>query len=63
MFVKKFGADLSFRWDQPKSVVTNFIHARLGIAILRATNHCIRGPRIPAAKMSRHIDWTGPALF
>eukprot|EP00980_Cylindrotheca_fusiformis_P000486 scaffold120_cov59-Cylindrotheca_fusiformis.AAC.2 len=43
------------------SVVTNFIRARLGIAILRATHHCIRSPRIPASKMSRHIDWTGPA--
>eukprot|EP00980_Cylindrotheca_fusiformis_P005268 scaffold1123_cov56-Cylindrotheca_fusiformis.AAC.4 len=61
MFVKKLAADLSIRWDQPKSVVTNFIRARLGIAILRATHHCIRGPRIPASKMSRHIEWTGPA--
>eukprot|EP00980_Cylindrotheca_fusiformis_P012735 scaffold3112_cov70-Cylindrotheca_fusiformis.AAC.2 len=25
MFVKKLAADLSVRWDQPKSVVTNFI--------------------------------------
>eukprot|EP00980_Cylindrotheca_fusiformis_P010882 scaffold2471_cov155-Cylindrotheca_fusiformis.AAC.4 len=61
MFVKKLAADLSVRWDQPKSVVTNFIRARLGIAILRATHHCISGPRIPASKMSRHIEWTGPA--
>eukprot|EP00980_Cylindrotheca_fusiformis_P001800 scaffold408_cov71-Cylindrotheca_fusiformis.AAC.1 len=61
MLVKKLVADLSVRSDQPKSVVTNFIHARLGIAILRATHHCIRGPRIPASKMSRHIEWTGPA--
>eukprot|EP00980_Cylindrotheca_fusiformis_P009130 scaffold1988_cov121-Cylindrotheca_fusiformis.AAC.5 len=43
MFVKKLAADLSVRWDQPKSVVTNFIRARLGIAILRTTHHCIRG--------------------
>eukprot|EP00980_Cylindrotheca_fusiformis_P009975 scaffold2206_cov95-Cylindrotheca_fusiformis.AAC.5 len=28
---------------------------------IRATHHCIRGPRIPASKMSRHIEWTGPA--
>eukprot|EP00980_Cylindrotheca_fusiformis_P015512 scaffold4410_cov78-Cylindrotheca_fusiformis.AAC.3 len=56
MFVKKLAADLAVRWDQPKSVVTNFIRARLGIAILRATHHCIHGPRIPASRMSRHID-------
>eukprot|EP00980_Cylindrotheca_fusiformis_P010772 scaffold2440_cov108-Cylindrotheca_fusiformis.AAC.3 len=62
MFMKKLAADLSVRWDQPKSMVTNFIRARLGIAILRATHHCIHGPRIPASKMSRqHIEWTGPA--
>eukprot|EP00980_Cylindrotheca_fusiformis_P029139 scaffold22737_cov120-Cylindrotheca_fusiformis.AAC.2 len=66
MFKKKLAADLSVRWDQPKSVVTNFIHARLGIAILRATHRCIRGPQFPASKMSQHIEWTGPsglALF
>eukprot|EP00980_Cylindrotheca_fusiformis_P011213 scaffold2574_cov98-Cylindrotheca_fusiformis.AAC.3 len=47
--------------EYSESVVSNFIRARLGIAILRATHHCIRGPRIPASKMSRHIEWTGPA--
>eukprot|EP00980_Cylindrotheca_fusiformis_P019315 scaffold6637_cov109-Cylindrotheca_fusiformis.AAC.2 len=39
---------------------SSFLKA-IGIAILRATHHCIRGPRIPASKISHHIDWTGPA--
>jgi hypothetical protein len=54
------------KWEQPYSVVRGFVNARINLAILRATNLCIRGSRVPASKMSKKVqllDGAGLGLF
>ena len=64
---KRLAAILAERWNRPYSQVCGFVKARLNIAIVRATHLCIRGSRIPASKISRHIplweDGSGLSLF
>jgi hypothetical protein len=51
---------------QQYSVVREFVNARINLAILRATNLCIRGSRVPASKMSKQVQWhdgAGLGLF
>ncbi len=57
---------LAAKWEQPYSVVRGFVSARINLAILRATNLCIRGSRVPASKMSKRVQWqdgAGLGLF
>ncbi len=57
---------LTAKWEQPYSVVRGFVNARINLAILRATNLCIRGSRVPASKMSKRVQWldgAGLGLF
>ena len=44
---------------KPYSTVRGFINARMSIALVRATNRCIRGYRIPASNMSNRFRWEG----
>jgi hypothetical protein len=48
---------LTAKWEQPYSVVRGFVSARINLAILRATNICIRSSRVPASKMSKRVQW------
>ena len=64
--LKQIALRISVKWEQPYSVVRGFVNARINIAILRATNLCIRGSRVPASKMSRRVQWhdgAGLGLF
>ena len=55
--VKQISKRLSEKWSRPYSVVCGVVNARMSIAALRASHQCIRGPRIPASRISRHIQW------
>jgi len=44
-FVRRLGDHLSAKWEQPFSVVTGWVRARLSFAILRAALLCVRGSR------------------
>ena len=36
---------LAEKWQRAYSQVMGFVNARMSIAILRASSHCLRGPR------------------
>jgi hypothetical protein len=55
--LKQIALRLTATWEQPYSVVRGFVNARINLAILRATNLCIRGGRVPASKMSKRVQW------
>ena len=56
--LKQIAKRLSEKWSRPYSVVSGAItDARMSLAILRASHQCIRGPRIPASRISRQIQW------
>jgi hypothetical protein len=60
--LKQIALQPTAKWEQPYSVGRGFINARINLAILRATNICIRHSRVPASK----IQWlygTGLGLF
>jgi hypothetical protein len=64
--LERIALRLTAKWEQPYSVVRGFVNARINLAILRATNLCIRGSRIPASKMSKRVQWhdgAGLGLF
>jgi len=45
-FLKRLAKLLAEEWEKPYSTVRGFINARMSIALVRATNRCIRGSRI-----------------
>jgi hypothetical protein len=55
--LKQIPLRLTAKWEQPYSIVRGFINARINLAILRATNLCIQGSRVPASKMSKRVQW------
>ena len=44
-FMKRLADRLAVKWDLSYSVTINWLRSRLSIALLRATNLCIRGSR------------------
>ncbi len=61
VFLKRLTKLLAEEWKKPYSVVMGFINARMSIALVRATNRCIRGSRIPASYRSNRFRWEGGA--
>jgi hypothetical protein len=64
--LKQIALRITAKWEQPYSVVRGFVNARINLEILRATNLCIRGSRVPASKMSKRVQWldgAGLGLF
>jgi hypothetical protein len=64
--LKQIAKRLTAKWEQPHSGVRGFVNARINLAILQATNLCIRGSRVPASKMSKRVQWhdgAGLGLF
>ena len=47
--------------EKPYAIVRVFINARMSIALVRATNRCIRGSRIDVSSMSNRFRWEGGA--
>ena len=45
IFLKRISRKLAEKWQRAYSQVVGFIKARISIAILRASSHCLRGPR------------------
>jgi len=60
-FLKRLAKLLTEKWEKPYSTVRGFINARLSIALVRATNRCIRGSRIPMSNMPNRYRWEGGA--
>ena len=60
-FLKRLAKLLAEEWEKPYSTVRGFINARMSIALVRATNRCIRGSRIPTSNMSNRFCWEGGA--
>ncbi len=60
-FLKRLTKLLAEEWEKPYSIVRGFINARMSIALVRATNQCIRGSRIPVSDMSNCFRWEGGA--
>jgi len=56
-FLKRLAKLLAEQWEKPYQTVTGFISARMSIALVRATNRCIRGSRIPVSNMSNRFRW------
>ena len=56
-FLKRLAKFLTEEWEEPNPTVRGFINARMSIALVRATNRCIRGRRIPASNMSTRFRW------
>jgi hypothetical protein len=64
--LKQIAICLTAKWEQPYSVVRGFVNARINLAILRATNLCIRRSQVPASKISKRVqchDGAGLGLF
>ena len=56
--LKQIAKWLAEKWSLPYSVISGVIWARMSLAILRASHQCtIRGPQIPASKISRQPLW------
>ena len=55
--LKTLSVMLAEKWQKPHSVVAGIVRSKIGIAIVRATNQCLRSPRIGFRSMSKRIDW------
>jgi len=60
-FLKRLAKLLAEEWEKLYSTVRGFINARMSIALVRATNRCIIGSRIPTSNMSNRFRWEGGA--
>jgi len=58
-FLKRLAKLLAEEWEKPYPTVRGFINAQMSIALVRATNRCIKGSRIPASNMSNCFRWEG----
>ena len=58
--VKRLATVLSQQWEKAYSRICGQFRSRIGIAIVRATQRCLRGSRIPRESMStphKHLTW------
>jgi len=60
-YLKRLAKLLAEEWEKLYPTVRGFINARMSIALVRATNRCIRGSRIPVSHMSNRFRWEGGA--
>jgi len=60
-FLKRLAKLLAEEWEKPYPTVGGFINTRMSIALVRATNRCIRDSRIPVSSMSNRFCWEGGA--
>jgi len=60
-FLKRLAKLLAEEWEKPYPTVRGFINARMSIALVRGTNRCHRGSRIPVSNMSNRFRWEGGA--
>jgi hypothetical protein len=63
--LKKLSTALADKWEKLYAVVRGHVNARMSIAIVRATQICLRGSRIPTSTMRRPqwADKAGLSLF
>jgi len=60
-FLKRLAKLLAEEWEKPYLTLRGLINARMSIALVRATNRCIRSSRIPASNMSNRFRLEGGA--
>jgi hypothetical protein len=65
--LQKLSSLLAKKWGKPYSEVCGYVNARMSIAIVRATQLCLRCSRIPTSRMSNRFpqwkDKAGLGLF
>jgi len=61
VFLKRLGKLLAEKWEKLYPKERGLINARMILALVRATNRCIRGSRIPARHMPNQFRWEGGA--
>jgi len=61
VFLTRLAKLLAEEWEKPYPTIMGFINARMSVALVRATNRCITGSRIPANHMSNRFRWEGGA--
>jgi hypothetical protein len=59
VFISRIADQLSYKWDKPYSHVISWIRARLSLAVIRASDLCIRGSRTRWRCLGVH---DGPSL-
>eukprot|EP00957_Ditylum_brightwellii_P037979 2872487-Ditylum_brightwellii.AAC.1 len=52
MVLRQLSRKLAVKWDCPISQATNYITTTMSLSIVRATNCCLQGFRVPSASMS-----------
>ena len=55
--LKTLSMMLAEKWQKSYSVVAGIVRSKIGIAIVCATNQCLRSPCIGFRSMSKRIDW------
>ena len=59
--MRRLAVKLAEKWQQPFSQVSGMLHAKMSIAIIRATHLTIRGSRVSPYQTSKRIQWTDGA--
>ena len=60
--LKQFSLHLADKWKKPLSVVAGIVRSRISIAMLRASNYCIRGSRTSFTKLVERFNGTAVAV-
>ena len=57
-FLKRLAAKVARKWESPYSQVCGYLRARVSISLLRSAHRCLRGSRVPSARISsRRPQW------
>jgi len=61
VFLKRLAKLLAEKCGKTYPTVRAFINARMSITLVRTTNRCIKGSRIPVSNISNRFRWEGGA--
>lgn len=61
-FLKHLSRKLAAKWERRIAEVSGYVKMRMSLAIVRATNRCIRGARSPVGRMAYPIGDDGASL-
>ena len=50
--LKRIASRLDTKWKQPYSKMCGYVKSRVAITLVRATQRCLRGSRVPAHRIS-----------
>ena len=56
--LKRLAAKVARKWESPYSQVCGYLRARVSISLIRSAHRCLRGSRVPSARISsRRPQW------